>query len=109
MKFYSDDESVLVGFAPFIEAGLQAGNAIVVVGADLHRESLLHKLQAHGVDVAAAIREGRYVSLNVVEMLSTFMSNDLPDVVRFFRIAGELVVAVAKPAKEKRSRCFSLW
>lgn len=104
VQFYSDDESLVVGFASFIESGLQAGNAVIVVATDSHRENILHRLHAQGVDVAAAIGEGRFVSLNVVEALSTFMVNDLPDPVRFFKIAGDLIVAAAKTPKSKHPR-----
>jgi hypothetical protein len=56
------------------------------------------------VDVATAIEEGRYISLDVAEALSTFMVKDLPDPVRFFKVAGDLMVAAAKAAKGKQLR-----
>jgi hypothetical protein len=104
VQFHSDDASLLAGFASFIEAGLKAGNAVIVVATESHRESLIHRLQAQGLDVATAIGEGRYVSLDVAETLSKFMVKDLPDPVRFFKVAGDLMVAVAKAAKGKHPR-----
>lgn len=56
------------------------------------------------MDVAAAIGEGRYASFDVIETLSTFMVNDLPDKVRFFKLTGDLIAAAAKTAKGKRPR-----
>jgi hypothetical protein len=104
VQFHSDDASLLAGFASFIEAGLKAGNAVIVVATESHRESLLQRLQAQGVDVATAIGEGRYVSLDVAVTLSTFMVNDLPEPVRFFKVTGDLMVATAKAAKGKHPR-----
>src|SRR5271169_6297452 len=88
-RFYSDDATFLDGFTCFIEAALKAGSAVIVVATESHRKSLLQRLQAHGVDSAAAIEQGRYIPLDVAETLSTFMVNDLPDPVRFFKIAGD--------------------
>jgi hypothetical protein len=103
-QFYSDDESFLAGFASFIEAALKAGNAVIVVATESHRKSLLPRLQARGVDVATAIGEGRYISLDVAETLSIIMVNDLPDPVRFFKAIGDLIAAAVKAAKGKIPR-----
>ena len=60
--------------------------------------SLLQRLQEHGVDVATAIEQGRYVSLDVADTLSTFMVNDLPDPARCLKVGGDLVMEAAKAA-----------
>ena len=75
-----------------------------MVATESHRKSLLQRLQAQGVDVAAAIEQGRYIPLDVADTLSTFMVNDLPDPARFFRVVGDLIAAAAKAAKGKQSR-----
>ena len=100
VEFYSDDAAFVVGFTRFIEAALEAGNAVIVVATESHRKSLLQRLQEHGVDIAAAIEQGRYVSLDVADTLSTFMVNDLPDPARFLKVAGDLVIA--KPPKQRK-------
>jgi hypothetical protein len=51
------------------------------------------------VDIVAAVEQGRYVSLDVVDTLSTFMVNDLPDSARFLKVAGSLVAAAAKASR----------
>ena len=56
------------------------------------------------MDIAAAIEQGRYVSLDVADTLSTFMVNDLPDPVRFLKVAGDLVMEAAKAAKGEPPR-----
>jgi DNA-binding NarL/FixJ family response regulator len=104
VRFHSDDASLLADFTSFIEANLTAGNAVIVVATESHRTSLLQKLEAHGVDCAAAIEHGRYIPLDVGETLSTFMVNDLPDPVRFSKVAGELFEAAAKAVKAEHAR-----
>jgi DNA-binding NarL/FixJ family response regulator len=102
--FYSDDAAFAVGFTGFIEAALEAGNAVVVVATESHRRSLLQRLQEHGVDIVAAVEQGRYVSLDVADTLSTFMVNDMPDPARFLKVAGNLVAAAAKASGGERPR-----
>jgi hypothetical protein len=58
-------------------------------------------LQAHGVGIAAAVKEGRYIHLNVEEMLSTFMVGDMPDPIRFARVASGLISTAAKTVDGK--------
>jgi DNA-binding NarL/FixJ family response regulator len=102
--FCSDDECFLDSFTHFIGAALKAGNAAIVVATESHRDSLLPRLRAHGLDIAAAIGQGRYISLNVADTLSTFMVNDLPDPGRFFTIVGDLILSAANAAKVKHPR-----
>ena len=102
--FYSDDASLLDGFTQFIGAALKAGNAVIAVATESHRDRLLSRLQAHGLDIGAAIEQGRYISLDAVGTLSTFMVNDQPDPVRFSKVAGDLIVGAAKAAKGERPR-----
>jgi hypothetical protein len=61
-------------------------------------------LQEHALDFAAALEQGRYLSLDVAEILSTFMGSDLPDPVRFFRVVGDLIEAAALTKPGQRSR-----
>jgi CheY-like chemotaxis protein len=99
VEFYSDDAAFVAGFTLFIEAALEAGNAVIVIATESHRKSLLQRLQEHGVHVAAAIEQGRYVSLDVAETLSTFISNDLPEPARCLKVGRDLLMEAAKAAQ----------
>ena len=103
-EFYSDDGSFLDGFTQFIVAALKSGHAVIVVATELHRDSLLPRLQAHGLDIGAEIEQGRYMSLDAAETLSTFMANDLPEPVRFMQVVGDLIMAAVRAAKGGRPR-----
>jgi MEDS: MEthanogen/methylotroph, DcmR Sensory domain len=104
VEFYSDDAAFVVGFTRFIEVSLRAGNAVIVVATEAHRKDLLVTLQARDVDIVAAIEQGRYISLDVDDTLSTFMLDGLPDSARFLKVAGDLVAAAAKASKGDRPR-----
>ncbi|HEV2731240.1 MAG TPA: MEDS domain-containing protein, partial [Terriglobales bacterium] len=69
-----------------------------------HRDSLLRRLQAHGVNVSAAIEQGSYLALDAAEALSKFMVNDMLDPVRFFKGLGSLIATAAGTAKGEQSR-----
>jgi DNA-binding NarL/FixJ family response regulator len=96
VEFYSDDAAFVVGFTRLIEAALESGTAVILVATDSHRKSLLQCLREHDVDIAAAVDQGRYVSVDVVKTLSTFMVNDRPDPARFRTVVDNLVATAAK-------------
>ncbi len=49
VEFYADDECFLDSFTRAIGSALKAGNAVIVVATESHRDSLLQRLQAHGL------------------------------------------------------------
>jgi CheY-like chemotaxis protein len=102
--FYSDDASLLDGFTQFIGSALRAGNAAIVIATESHRDRLLPRLHSHGLDIGAAIEQGRYISLDAAGTLSTFMVNDLPDPARFLQAAANLFAAAVKAAKGEHPR-----
>jgi hypothetical protein len=102
--FYSDDAVLLDSFTRFIAAALDAGDIAVVVATESHRDGLNHKLKAQGLDVDAAIRDGRYIPLDVAKTLATFMVNDMPDPDRFFEVVGGLIRAAAEAGKREHPR-----
>ena len=108
VHFYSDDAAFLLGFTCFVEAALKAGNPVIVIATESHRKSLFQRLLARGMDGAAAMEQGRYISLDVDEALSTFMVNDLPDPARFLKVVGDLLASTVKAAKGDASQSGSL-
>jgi DNA-binding NarL/FixJ family response regulator len=97
--FYSDDASLLDDLTQFIGAALKAGNAGIVIATESHRDSLLLRLQAQGLDVGAAIEQGKYVALDAADTLSAFMINGMPDPVLFAKLLGNLIVTATEVAK----------
>jgi hypothetical protein len=114
--FYSDDRFVLDDLTQFIGAALKAENATIVVATESHRDSLLPRLHAEGLDIGAAIEQGRYIALDAADALPTFMFSGLPDPVRFTKVLGDLIATAAKAAKREQARvaifgemCHLLW
>ena len=114
--FYSEDGYLLDEITQFVGAALRAGNAAVVVATASHRDRLLTRLEAHGVEIAAAIEQGRYIALDAADALPTFMLRDVPDPARFLQVFGNLISTAAKAVKGKQPRvaifgemCHLLW
>jgi DNA-binding NarL/FixJ family response regulator len=101
VQVYSDDESFLNDFVRFITGALYGQKVVIVVLTASHRARLLRSLKAGGVDVAAAVVQKRYISLDVPDSLRKFMVYGLPDPVRFARAAGDLIAEAAKAANGK--------
>jgi hypothetical protein len=73
-------------------------------------------LQAHGLDISAAIEQGTYIALDAADALPTFMLRDVPDPVRFLKVLGNLISTATKAVKGKQARvaifgemCHLLW
>jgi hypothetical protein len=102
--FYSDDAGLLDALTQFIGTALKAGSSAIVVATESHRDSLLPRLQARGLNMVAAIEQGRYISLDVADAISTFMINDLPDPGRFLKLFSDLIAKAAVAAKREQGR-----
>ena len=100
--FYSDDAVLLDSVSRFIVAALKAGNAAIVLATKSHRDGLLQRLKAGGVDTDVALQQGTYISLDAADTLSSIMVNDMPDPVRFFGGIGGFIKSAAKAAKLER-------
>ena len=102
--FYSGETVLLDRVTHLIAVALRAGDAAVVIATKAHRESLLHRLKAEGVDTDAAVQRGSYISLDVVEAVSTYMFKDWPDEVRFLELFTKLIESASRGAKAEHPR-----
>jgi DNA-binding NarL/FixJ family response regulator len=89
--FCSDDEVLLDSLARFMAAALNAGDAAIVWATESHRESLLQRLHARGVDIDGAIQRWTYISLDIAET---------PDRVRMLKAIRGLNEAASKAGKK---------
>jgi CheY-like chemotaxis protein len=102
--FYSDDTALLERVTHFIAVALEGGGAAIVLATRSHRESLLQRLKAGGVDTDGALQQGTYISLDATDTLSAMMVNGLPDPVRFFERIGGFIEAAARAATSEKPR-----
>lgn len=94
VQIYEDESVFLEALSMFIGAGLQRGEAAVVVATAAHRSSLDARLAELGHDMAQALAEGRYLALDAADVLSRFMIDGWPDEERFDATIRDLLQRV---------------
>jgi DNA-binding NarL/FixJ family response regulator len=94
--FYADDAPLLDHVARFAEAALRAGKAFIIVATEPRRAMFRQQLQADGLDIDAAVRHGRHISLDVADVLSSYLVDGRPDEARFWQAATSLVMRAAQ-------------
>src|SRR4030095_8132031 len=98
LLFCSSDAVLVEAFSRFIAGALHQGHAVIALVTEAHDESLQCRLQASHVDLDLAIRQERYVSVNINELLAKVMVNGWPDPTRFLNAAADLVTEAARRA-----------
>lgn len=106
LQVYPDDASFSDGFAQFVAAGLNAGNAVIAITTETHRQGLFQRLQTRGFSLDVIIKGGAYTSLDVHQTLSSFMLGDQPDPMRFWDVASSLVETASKTPNGAIRRVF---
>jgi CheY-like chemotaxis protein len=104
LLFCSSDAVLVAAFSRFIAGELREGNAVVALVTGAHEQTLQSSLEASRVDVALAIREQRYLPVNVNELLAKAMVNGCPDPLRYLDAAGDLLADVTRRATDRHAR-----
>ena len=102
--FYPEEQKLLDDLTSFVQTALQAENAAIVIATEEHRRGLLQRLQTSGVRIDAMMRQGRYLSLDAAEALSTFMVHGVLDLVRSAEALRDLIFKAAKAVNRERPR-----
>jgi len=90
-QFYADDSFLLESLSRYIGIALGGGDVAIVIATREHRDGLARVLKSRGLDVSAALKTGRYVSLEAAETLSTFLVDGWPDTTLFTKVIGDLI------------------
>lgn len=99
VAFYSDDQIFLDDLTYFVEVALNAGNAVILIVTESHRNGLFPRLQAHGMDIDSAVAQGRYILLNVDEAFPSVMSNETLDASRDLEPISSFILAANRTVK----------
>jgi hypothetical protein len=79
VQLYEDDDFLTAILARVVGDGLEAGDAVVVIATERHRQALEAQLVANGVEVEAASDAERYVALDAADTLASFIVDGAPD------------------------------
>ena len=102
--FSLDDSSLVECFVPFAAESLMAGGSAIVAATRANRRAVYEALHAEVSALDAAVGEGRYVALDVDDLLSTFMVDGWPDEARFVTASSELITAAAAASRGPHPR-----
>jgi diguanylate cyclase (GGDEF)-like protein len=91
VSFYDDDELVVAEVADLVGGALLAGRSSVVIATPDHRSRVVALLEARGVDVSGAARDGRYLALDAQQTLDSLLVDGVPDAELFARVVGRTV------------------
>ena len=69
VEFYNSQEFLVGTVAGFVRPALNEGDAAVIVATVAHCEAFEAALRRAGIDVAAAVADDRYLSLDAAECL----------------------------------------
>jgi PAS domain S-box-containing protein len=102
IQVYESEAFLVTCVSRFVAAGLDAGEAAVVVATPAHRRSFDAALEGVGIDVSTVRGDGRYLTLDAGEALSMFMVDGTPDPSRFNDRIGTLVAEAAAGGRPVR-------
>jgi CheY-like chemotaxis protein len=102
--FCSSDAVLIGAFSRFIAGALREGNAVVAVVTAAHERRLQSSLEASHVDVALAIRQQRYLPVNVSELLAKATVSGCLDPLRYMDAARDRLTDVTRRASDQHVR-----
>ncbi|NOK02191.1 histidine kinase [Myxococcus xanthus] len=106
VQFYEDEAIVIDIVEAYITGGLERGDPLVIIAQASHRQQLIARLVAAGVDTAAAISSGQLTLLDARETLTRFMVGGRPNWERFREVIGTVIehsLAAARPGAKVRA------
>ena len=102
--FYSDDRCFLDDMGGSIGAALNAGNAVIVVATQAHRNGLLSRLRAQGIDVDVIMKQGIYIAVDADSAVADLMVDGTLDSIRYLKVFGEIILTAAQTVKGDPAR-----
>jgi len=79
LQVYETEEILIEAFSGFIATGIHIGDCCIVVASETHLAALNERLESQGVNTVEAMADGRYIRVNVEELLSKFIVDDQVD------------------------------
>lgn len=99
-QFYEDEATLADRVASFLTAGAAAGERLLMLLTPRRRRDVLERLEAWGLDTAAAEASGQLVMRDAESLLEAIMDGDMPDETLFHRhVLAELETVSPRPTR----------
>jgi hypothetical protein len=104
VQMYEEEAHLLDAVSRFAGAGLEAGEAAVLIATTPHLDRVAARLRARGLDLTSAGQQGQYSALDAAQALSKIMADGCPHEGRFIAVVGDLIARAG--ARYPRVRVF---
>jgi len=105
VEFYDDDEHLAERVSHYLASGLRAGEPVLAIATEAHREAFARRLSTRGLDVEAAVAGGRLVMLDADATLAACMIDGEPSPTLFRDHVGGAIDR-ARGDTERRVRAY---
>ena len=102
--YFSNADLLLDDWASIAERALNTGATFIVIAFDERMNRLQAMLEARGLNVARAGRDGRFVSMSVDEAISQWMVDGFLDETRFWPAVTSVMLAAARASTSEHPR-----
>jgi signal transduction histidine kinase/ActR/RegA family two-component response regulator len=106
VQFYENDTFLADTVADYVGAGLEAGEPIVVIATEPHRDAVCRVLRSSGFDVDHARKTDQLTLLDARAMLAQLLVNDMPDAERFSAVIGKIMAQARAKRPHGRARAY---
>jgi KaiC/GvpD/RAD55 family RecA-like ATPase len=106
VQFYEDEGFLYDAVARFLGAGLNAGEPLVVIATEPHRQGFSQRLKSNGFDVEGVCATGQLTWLDAAETLSQFMVGSMPDWELFEALMNRVLEKSAAGGPPRRVRAY---
>jgi len=102
VEFYETETFLVDTVCGFLAPTVRDGGAAIIVATPAHSGAFEKALADAGVEVDAAVREGRYVVFDAAELLSRFMVDGEPEATRFRETITTVIGSVSQGGRRVR-------
>src|SRR5712675_1620625 len=106
VQFYDDDQILAAAVVDFLAKGLQARDALLIVGTPGHVEMIEDTLSERGFDLASARSSGQLMVLDAADALDRFFDGEEPDWDRFMAEIGGAAARSIAASPSGRVRAY---
>jgi hypothetical protein len=91
VQLYQDQQFLNRAVCRFAAGAIANGEGVILVPTAAHWEAFRPRLEAEGVDVKAAQRDGQLTVVDADELLPRFMKDSMPDAPVFLGLASDVI------------------
>jgi hypothetical protein len=104
VQFYSDDEVLLDGIATHLRGAIESGNGAICIATRKHLAALADRPRMREEGMSAAIKQGRYLLLEVEDFLNTIMSEGNFDSARASELSESMIATTTAAIERENPR-----